>query len=57
MEMLQKKVAELPTGRVNMAGKKVTVRERRNKEQTRLQQAQVSDTAVPPVQEPGMNRG
>lgn len=32
MEMLQMKVAELPTGRVNMAGKRVTVGERRQKE-------------------------
>lgn len=30
--MLQMKVAELPTGRVNMAGKRVTVGERRQKE-------------------------
>lgn len=56
MEMLQKKVAEPPTGRVNVAGKKVTVWERENKEQTWLQQAQVSETAVHPVREPGMQR-
>lgn len=57
LEMLQKKVAEPPAGRVNMAGKKVTVQERGNKEQTWLQRAQASETAVPPTQEPGMQRG
>lgn len=34
MEMLQKKVAEPPAGRVNVAGEKVTVGERRSKEMT-----------------------
>lgn len=56
MEMLQKKVAELPAGRVSMAGKRVTVGERGNKENTWLQWAQVSDTAISPMQEPGMQR-
>ena len=54
MEILQKKVAESPAGRVNTAGKKVTVWERRNKEQTWLQQPQVSEAAATPMQEPRM---
>lgn len=48
MEMLQKKVAEPPAGRVNTAGKKVTVWERGNKEQTWLQWAEVSERAASP---------
>lgn len=39
MEMLQMKVAELPAGRVNVAGKRVTVWDRRHKEMAQLQHA------------------
>ena len=39
MEMLQMKVAELPEGRVNVAGKRVTVWDRRHKEMAQLQHA------------------
>lgn len=47
MEILQKKVASVPSKAVNTAGKMVTIWERGNKEQAGLQQAQVPETAIP----------